>query len=305
LVKGKKEARIDIDLVDEDYTTEDVVITAEKSNKEIVNSTQMSLNTLTAVEAKRIPVIFGEVDILKVLQLKPGVQSGGEGFSGLYVRGGGPDQNLIVLDEAIVYNANHLFGLFSTFNADAVKDIKLYKGGFPAQFGGRLSSVVDVRLRDGSRERLTGQGGIGLISSRLTLEGPFAKKKGSFIVSGRRTYFDIFTRLINQANEDDPEFDPIPDYYFYDLNAKVNYDLGKKDRLFLSGYFGRDVFGFNDENFDFGFDWGNTTGTLRWNHIFNSRLFSNTTLTYSDYAYGIDGNFAESFEFNLSSNRSD
>ncbi|MFK7972324.1 MAG: TonB-dependent receptor [Bacteroidia bacterium] len=301
LVKGKKDVRLDVGLTSEDYTTEDVVITAEKSNKEKVNSTQMSLNTLTAVEAKRIPVIFGEVDILKTLQLKPGVQSGGEGFSGLYVRGGGPDQNLIVLDEAIVYNANHLFGLFSTFNADAVKDVRLYKGGFPAQFGGRLSSVVDVRLKDGSRERLTGQGGIGLIASRLTLEGPFAKKKGSFIVSGRRTYFDIFTRLINSSNEDDPDFDPIPDYYFYDLNTKVNYDLGEKDRVFASGYFGKDVFGFNDESFDFGFDWGNATGTVRWNHIFNPRLFSNTTATFSDYRYNINGSFAESFEFNLSS----
>jgi hypothetical protein len=301
-VRDQKDVRFDIELVGEDYTTEDVVITAEKSNKEIVNSTQMSLNTLTAVEAKRIPVIFGEVDILKVLQLKPGVQSGGEGFSGLYVRGGGPDQNLIVLDEAIVYNANHLFGLFSTFNADAVKDIRLYKGGFPAQYGGRLSSVVDVRLRDGSRERVTGQGGVGLISSRLTVEGPFDNKKGSFMVSGRRTYFDIFTRMINRANEDDPDFDPIPDYYFYDLNAKVNYDLGKKDRIYLSGYFGQDVFGFNDESFDFGFDWGNATGTLRWNHIFNSRLFVNTTATFSDYAYGIDGSFADAFQFELSSN---
>lgn len=300
-VKLTQDQRIDISLEDANATLEDVIITGEVTYEEEINSTQMSVNTLDIQDAKLLPALFGEVDILKTLQLKPGVQSGGEGTSGLYVRGGGPDQNLIVLDEAIVYNANHLFGLFSTFNSDAVKDVKLYKGGFPAQFGGRLSSVVDVRLKDGNRERFSGRGGIGTISSRLTLEGPFNKGKGSFIVAGRRTYFDIITRAINRGNEDKEDFTPIPDYYFYDLNTKINYELGENDRLFISGYFGKDVFGFNGDNFDFNFNWGNITTTLRWNHLFSSKLFLNTTFTFSDYDYVISNNFAETFRFELGS----
>lgn len=297
----KENIKIDIELTDANTTLDDVVITAEQTFEEELNSTQMSVNTVDVKDAKLIPALFGEVDIIKTLQLKPGVQSGGEGTSGLYVRGGGPDQNLIVLDEAIVYNASHLFGLFSTFNSDAVKDVKLYKGGFPAQFGGRLSSVVDVKLKEGNKTRIAGQGGIGTISSRLTLEGPINEGKGSFIVAGRRTYFDVITRQINRINEDKEDFNPIPDYYFYDLNAKVNYQLGENDRLYLSGYFGRDVFGFNSDNFDFTFDWGNITTTARWNHLFNPKLFLNTTATFSDYKYEINNSFANTFEFELGS----
>lgn len=300
-ISTKENIKINVDLDDANTTLEDVIITAEKTFEEEINSTQMSVNTVNMDEARAIPALFGEVDIIKTLQLKPGVQSGGEGTSGLYVRGGGPDQNLIVLDEAIVYNASHLFGLFSTFNADAVKDVKLYKGGFPAQFGGRLSSVVDVRLKEGNKQKFSGSGGIGTISSRLTLEAPINKGKGSFIVAGRRTYFDIITRQINRASADNPDFNPIPDYYFYDLNAKANYQLGENDRIYISGYFGRDVFGFNSDNFNFRFDWGNVTTTARWNHLFSPKLFLNTTATFSDYKYEINNSFANLFEFELGS----
>ncbi len=276
------------------------IVVKANSAKEQVQSTQMSVDRISMKEAKALPALFGEVDIIKTLQLKPGVSSGGEGTSGLIVRGGGPDQNLIVLDEAIVYNPSHLFGFFSTFNSDAVKDVQLFKGGFPAQYGGRLSSVIDVKLREGNRKRFAATGGLGLISSRLTLEGPIVKNKGSFIVSGRRTYADIFTRAINRANEDNPDANLIPDYFFYDLNAKVNYDLGEKDRIFLSGYFGRDAFLFDDDNFNFKFDWGNITTTARWNHIYNPRLFSNMTFTFSDYDYLIANQF-DDFSFEVGS----
>ena len=274
------------------------------SMEEKVRSTEMSVTTLTAREAKALPALFGEVDVLKILQLKPGITPGAEGTTGIYVRGGNSDQNLIVLDEAVVYNANHLFGFFSTFNSDAVKDLKLYKGGFPAQYGGRLSSVIDVRMKEGNNKEYDVTGGIGLIASRLTVEGPIQKEKSSFIVSGRRTYVDIFTGLVNNANEDNPDFNPIPDYYFYDLNTKVNFTLGPKDRLYLSGYFGRDVFTFKNETFNFLFDWGNATGTARWNHTFGPKLFANTTFTYSDYRYRIR-NIIQGFSFNLGSNVKD
>lgn len=280
------------------------VVVQSNSFREKLNDPQMSVEAITTREAKVLPALLGEVDIIKTLQLKPGISSGTEGSSGLFVRGGNADQNLIVLDEAVVYNANHLFGFFSTFNADAVKDVRVYKGGFPAQYGGRLSSVIDVRLREGNRKKFSGTGGIGLISSRLTLEGPIEKDKSSFIVSGRRTYVDLITRAVNRANADNEDVDPIPDYYFYDLNAKANFDLGEKDRLFISGYFGRDVFGFDNENFNFNFDWGNATGTVRWNHTFNSKLFANTTFTYSDYQYNIS-NRLTGFSFNLGSSVTD
>ena len=278
---------------------EEVVVKAN-SYQEQLRSTEMSVEALTTREVKVLPAILGETDILRTIQLKPGIPSGSEGTTGLFVRGGGADQNLIVLDEALVYNPNHLFGFFSTFNTDAVKDLKLYKGGFPAQYGGRLSSVIDVKLKEGNNKKFSGQGGIGLISSRLTLEGPIRKEKSSFIASGRRTYFDLITRGINSANESNEDYNPIPDYYFYDLNTKVNFELSEKDHLYLSGYFGRDFFGFENDNFDFGFDWGNATGTARWNHTFNPRLFSNTTLTFSDYRYEIS-NRLTGFSFNLDS----
>jgi len=282
---------------------EEVVVKAN-SYEEKLRRTQMSVEAITTREAKMLPALLGEVDILKTIQLKPGIPSGSEGSTGLFVRGGASDQNLIVLDEAIVYNPNHLFGFFSTFNADAVKDLRLYKGGFPAQYGGRLSSVIDVKLKEGNNKKFSGAGGIGLLSSRLTLEGPIQKEKSSFIVSGRRTYVDIFTRLVNQANEDNEDFDPIPDYYFYDLNTKINYQLGEKDKLFLSGYFGRDVFGFESDFFDFDFNWGNATGTARWNHVFGPKLFANTTFTFSDYEYEI-ANKITGFSFNVGSNIQD
>ncbi|MBD1397051.1 TonB-dependent receptor [Pontibacter sp. JH31] len=276
------------------------VIVEANSLRQKLNNNLMSVETLTTQEAKLLPAIFGEVDLIKTLQLKPGVQSGGEGSSGLYVRGGGPDQNLVLLDDAVVYNASHLFGFFSVFNPDAVESVELYKGGFPAQFGGRLSSVVDVKLNNGNNERIRASGGLGLIASRLTVDGPLIKDKASFIVSGRRTYFDIFTRQINRIQEGKEDFSPIPDYYFYDLNGKVNYKLGEKDELFLSGYFGRDFFGFNDEDFQFRFDWGNKVGALRWQHRFNPRFQVNTTFTGSSYQYNIN-NKIDVFSFNLSS----
>lgn len=278
---------------------EEIVVKAN-SAKEQVQSTQMSVDRISMKEAKALPALFGEVDIIKTLQLKPGVSSGGEGTSGLVVRGGGPDQNLIILDEALVYNPSHLFGFFSTFNSDAVKDVQLYKGGFPAQYGGRLSSVIDVKLKEGNRKKFSGAGGLGLIASRLTLEGPIVKDKSSFIVSGRRTYADIITRAVNKANEDKEDYNKIPDYFFYDLNTKINYDLGENDRIFLSGYFGRDAFLFNDDDFDFKFDWGNITTTARWNHIYNPRLFSNMTFTFSDYNYLIKNQF-DAFSFEVGS----
>ncbi|GGG36167.1 TonB-dependent receptor [Hymenobacter glacieicola] len=279
----------------------EVVIEGSGTLEQKLQTTQMSVERLTAREAKLLPALFGEVDILKTLQLKPGVQNGGEGTSGLFVRGGSADQNLVLLDDALVYNPSHLFGLFSVFNPDAVQSVDLYKGGFPAQYGGRLSSVVDVKLRPGNPEKFTASGGLGLISSRLTLEGPLQKGKGAFLISGRRTYFDVFTRQINRLNEDDPDYNPIPDYYFYDFNAKANYKLGDKDEVFLTGYLGNDKFGFNSQNgFNFDFNWGNTVASLRWNHVFNPRLFLNTSASLTKYRYQIS-NKLDQFAFNLSS----
>lgn len=278
---------------------EEVVVKAN-SFQEQLRSTEMGIENISTKEAKLLPALLGEVDIIKTIQLKPGIVSGSEGSTGLFVRGGGNDQNLIILDEAIVYNPNHLFGFFSTFNSDAIKDLKVYKAGFPSQYGGRLSSVIDVKLKEGNNKKFTATGGIGIISSRLTLEGPIQKNKSSFIVSGRRTYADIITRQINKANEDREDYNPIPDYYFYDLNTKANFQLGENDHLYLSGYFGRDDFGFQSDDFDFSFDWGNATGTARWNHVFNPKLFSNTTFTFSDYQYNIRNDLT-GFVFRLGS----
>lgn len=296
---GTADLRMNVELVPAGKQLEDVVITSNSLEKKL-NSSQMSMDQLSMVDAKKIPALFGEVDIIKTLQLKPGVQSGGEGTSGLYVRGGGPDQNLVLLDEAQVYNPSHLFGLFSTFNSDAVKDVRLFKGGFPAEYGGKLSSVIDVRLKEGNKKRFSTSGGLGLISSRLTLEGPIVKNKASFIFSGRRTYFDVFTRLLNQVNETNPNWVPIPDYYFYDLNGKVNVSLSDKDQLFLSAYGGRDVFGFESGNFGVDFTWGNKSATARWTHIFSPKLFLKTSGTYSDYNYRVENRFGQ-FDFNIGS----
>ncbi|EJF10575.1 TonB-dependent receptor plug [Pontibacter sp. BAB1700] len=307
---GYETATRTIEVTDRDLTINFALLPANSQLREVVieanslqqklNANRMSVETLTTREAKLLPAIFGEVDLIKALQLKPGVQSGGEGASGLYVRGGGPDQNLVLLDDAVVYNASHLFGFFSVFNPDAVESVELYKGGFPAQFGGRLSSVVDVKMREGNKERIGVTGGIGLIASRLTVDGPIVKDKSSFVLSGRRTYFDVFTRQINRIQEGKEDFNPIPDYYFYDLNGKANYKLGEKDELFLSGYFGRDFFGFNDTDFQFGFDWGNKVGALRWQHKFNPRFQVNTTLSGSSYQYNVS-NKIDVFSFNLTS----
>ena len=296
-----KDLSIDINL---DFKVlEEVVIEAEGFEEQL-SSTQMSVERLSMRDAKKIPAFLGEVDIIKTLQLKPGVSSGSEGSSGIFVRGGGPDQNLVLLDNTVLYNPSHLFGFFSTFNSDAVKDVKLYKGGFPAQYGGRLSSVIDVKMNEGNNKKFSGSGGLGLIASRLTLEGPIVKDKGSFMVSGRRTYVDLITRQINRALEDDPDFNPIPDYFFYDLNAKANYQLNENNQLFLSGYFGRDQFTFNDGNFDFRFFWGNSNATLRWNHLFSPRLFMNIAVGASDYRYKITNQF-DIFAFELGSDITD
>ena len=265
-----------------------------------LNDTRMSVEKLTTKEAKLLPALFGEVDLIKTLQLKPGVQSGGEGSSGLYVRGGGPDQNLVLLDNALIYNPSHLFGFFSVFNSDAVKSVELYKGGFPAQFGGRLSSVVDVAMAEGNPDQVRASGGLGLISSRLTLDGPIVKDKATFLVSGRRTYVDVFTRLINQQNEDNKNYNPIPDYYFYDLNGKLNYKLGDKDELILSSYYGRDFFTFKDDDFKFGFDWGNKMVNLNWRHKYSDRLYGNTSAGITSYKYAIK-NEIDIFTFRLTS----
>ncbi|MFD1874253.1 TonB-dependent receptor [Hymenobacter bucti] len=276
----------------------EVVVTGQQTLREKLETTQMGVEHLTIREAKLLPALFGEVDILKTLQLKPGVQSGGEGSSGIFVRGGSADQNLVLLDNALVYNPNHLFGLFSVFNSDAVQSVDLYKSGFPAQFGGRLSSVIDVKMREGSREKFTVTGGLGLIASRLSLEGPLGKHaagqpaKGSFIVSGRRTYFDIFTRALNRANAGDETAQPIPDYFFHDFSAKANYSLGEKDQVFATGYLGRDVFGFNGfGDLQANFSWGNTLGTLRWQHTFSPKLTANTQVGLTSYQYNLGSAF--------------
>lgn len=287
-----------------------VDVTAKKAD-ENVSSAEMGVDKLSMSDIENIPVLFGEKDPLKTIQLLPGVKSAGEGNAGFYVRGGGSDQNLILLDGAPVYNASHLLGFFSVFNSDALKDIKLYKGGAPAEFGGRLSSVLDIKMKEGNQKKFSGSGGIGLISSKLTLEAPIVKDKGSFIVSGRRTYADLFLKLSNREEAKNSVL------YFYDLNAKANYRIGKKDRIFLSGYFGRDKFGFADQ---FGFDWGNTTGTFRWNHIYGKKqkLFGNTSFIFSNYNYKIqfgsgddtfeigsqiqDFNFKEDFTYYLNEN---
>lgn len=280
-----KDQRISIALSPKTITTKVVEITGERNDDNVTKTTmgqiKLDINTI-----KTIPVFMGEVDVLKTIQLLPGVKGGSEGNAGFYVRGGGPDQNLILLDEATVYNAGHLFGFFSVFNGDAVKGINLIKGGMPAQYGGRLASVLDITMKDGNNQKFHADGGIGLIASRLTLQGPIKKNKASFIVSGRRTYADILAQPFI------PDTSPFKGsgYYFYDLNAKLNWQIGDRDRVFLSGYFGRDVFTFSNQ--DFGFKtkiaWGNATLTARWNHVFNDKLFSNVSLIFTDYKFSFD-----------------
>ena len=254
----------------------EVVVTA-RGREASISRAQAGVETLDMKQISKVPVLFGEKDVIKTLTLLPGIKTAGEGSSGFSVRGGNVDQNLILLDEASVYNASHLLGFFSTFNSDAIKDLTVYKGGMPAQYGGRLSSVVDIKMKDGNNQQLHGSGGIGLVASRLALEGPIVKDKGSFLVTGRRTYADVFLKLSSN------ETTKTASLYFYDFNAKANYTLNARNRIYFSGYLGRDVLGINTfEN-----NYGNQTATLRFNHLFTDRLFSNTSLIYSKYDYQI------------------
>lgn len=288
-LKIPKKLEMNIELSPDNQQLNEVIVRANApENQKISESVQMSQVSIPIQQIKEIPALLGEKDVLKVLQLMPGVQKGSEGNSGIYVRGGGSDQNLLILDDAPVYNASHLFGFFSVFNGDALKSVELTKGGFPARFGGRLSSVIEMQMKDGSREKLHVEGGIGLIASRLVVESPISKnKKSSFLISGRRTYIDALVRpFIDKKKNGDGS------YYFYDLNAKINYDFGQKNRLYLSGYFGKDVFFGINKHYDgtqdeFGLNWGNQTATLRWNHLFNERLFVNSSIIFSNYQFNI------------------
>ncbi len=261
----------------------EVEVVGTASDK-VSNNTRTDYISVPVNQIKEIPALLGEKDVFKTLQLLPGVKKGQEGTSGIYVRGGGPDQNLVILDDATVYNVNHLFGFFSIFNGDAIKSVELTKGGFPSRFGGRLSSVVEMTMKDGNKEKTSGEAGIGLISSRFTLEGPIKKNVSSYLISARRTYIDALIRPMLTSEER-------PVMYFYDLNAKVNYDFGYNNKLYLSGYFGRDKFGAND-NYDdskwsSGIYWQNATGTMRWNHLFSNKLFANTSFIFSNYVLSI------------------
>jgi len=255
----------------------DEVIIIEK-NKSNTRKPEMSVNKMAIATIKQMPVVLGEVDIIKSILFLPGVTNAGEGQSGFNVRGGGADQNLILLDEATIFNSSHLFGFFSVFNPDAIKDLKLYKGGIPARFGGRVSSVLDIYQKDGNSKDFHMNGGVGLISSRLLAEGPIVKDKGSFLIGGRASYAHLFLKLSNNKNS----------AYFYDLNTKLNYKLNKNNSLFLSGYFGRDVFSINQS---FTNTYGNATLNLRWNHLYSDKLFSNLSMIYSDYYYGLNLDF--------------
>ncbi|WP_313113082.1 TonB-dependent receptor [Aequorivita sediminis] len=274
--------KLDLELTTDTENLDEVVIKANAENLS-VRSTQMSANTLSSGTIKKIPVVLGEVDVIKAITLLPGVTSAGEGASGFNVRGGASDQNLILLDEATIYNSSHLFGFFSVFNPDAIKDLTLYKGGIPARYGGRASSVLDIYQKDGNKREYHASGGIGLVASRLLLEGPLKKDKASFLIGGRSSYAHLFLPLFDNDNI----------AYFYDLNTKLSYNINDNNRLFLSGYFGRDVFEISDS---FTNNFGNTTLNLRWNHLYSDRLFSNLSLIYSDYYYGLALKFVE-FDF--------
>ncbi|WP_420571225.1 TonB-dependent receptor [Kordia sp.] len=277
-----KEITLDVDqtvnfeIKEASTSLETVVIEAEESERLNIRKPQMSVSKLNAETIKQMPVVLGEVDVIKSIQMLPGVTNGGEGTAGFNVRGGAADQNLVLLDEAIIYNTSHFFGFFSVFNADAIKDIKLYKGDIPAKFGGRISSVLDVRQKDGNSKNLEVNGGVGLISSRLAVEGPMFNKKGSFLVAGRTSYAHLFMPLIEEIKDDKISF--------YDLNLKTNYEINENNRIYLSGYFGRDIFDISKfiKN-----RYGNSSANLRWNHVFNEKLFSNLSLIYSKYDYRI------------------
>ena len=264
-------------LSEEAESLDEIIIEANIENLN-VRTPQMSVNKLTSATIKQIPVVLGESDIIKSLILLPGVTSAGEGASGFNVRGGAADQNLILLDEAIVFNSSHVFGFFSVFNPDVIKNVNLYKGGIPAKYGGRLSSVLDIYQKEGNSKELNVTGGIGLVSSRLLIEGPIKKEEISFLVGGRSSYAHLFLPLFNNDNK----------AYFYDLNTKLNYRVNDRNSVFFSGYFGKDVFGISD---NFVNTYGNKVANLRWNHLFSDQLFSNLSLIYSDYFYGLTLDF--------------
>jgi hypothetical protein len=320
---GYKTKSIPVDLSDnvkmtfemdeESIALKEITVVGEKNNVNVVQSELIS--KINVKEIQNIPVILGEKDIMKTIQLLPGVTPAGEGNAGFYVRGGGVDQNLILLDEAPVYNPSHLLGFFSTFNSDAIKDITLYKGGFPAEYGGRLSSVVDIKMNEGNNKTFHISGGIGIIASRLAIEGPLIKNKGSFMIAARRTYADLFLRLLSRHGPDSTASRST--LYFYDLNMKINYQFSDKDRLYFSCYLGRDNFNLGGS---LGLDWGNFTATTRWNHIISNKIFSNTSLIFNSYSYKFnvevgnltmrviseikDWNLKEDLNFYLNSNNS-
>jgi len=277
----KENVKLNFEMEEESIALKEITITGEKNNINVVQSELIS--KINIKEIQNIPVILGEKDILKTIQLLPGVTPAGEGNAGFYVRGGGVDQNLILLDEAPVYNPSHLLGFFSTFNSDAIKDITLYKGGFPAEYGGRLSSVVDIKMNEGNNKEYHISGGIGIIASRLAVEGPIFKNKGSFMIAARRTYADIFLRLLSSKGADSTASKST--LYFYDLNLKANYQFSDKDRLYFSCYLGRDNFNLGGV---LGLNWGNVTATTRWNHIINDKIFSNTSLIFNKYSYNFN-----------------
>jgi len=277
----KENVKVNFDMEEESIALKEITITGEKNNNNVVQSELIS--KINVKEIQNIPVILGEKDILKTIQLLPGVSPAGEGNAGFYVRGGGVDQNLILLDEAPVYNPSHLLGFFSTFNSDAIKDITLYKGGFPAEYGGRLSSVVDIKMNEGNNKEYHVSGGIGIIASRLAVEGPIFKNKGSFMIAARRTYADLFLKLLPGKGADSTASKST--LYFYDLNMKANYQFSAKDRLYFSCYLGRDNFNLGGS---LGLNWGNVTATTRWNHIINDKIFSNTSLIFNRYSYNFN-----------------
>jgi len=277
----KENLQLTFEMEEESIALKEITITGEKNNNNVVQSELIS--KINVREIQNIPVILGEKDIMKTIQLLPGVTPAGEGNAGFYVRGGGVDQNLILLDEAPVYNPSHLLGFFSTFNSDAIKDITLYKGGFPAEYGGRLSSVVDIKMSEGNNKQFHLSGGIGIIASRLEIEGPLFKSKGSFMIAARRTYADLFLRLLPRHGADSTASKST--LYFYDLNIKANYQLSSKDKLYFSCYLGRDNFNLGGA---LGLNWGNVTATTRWNHIINDKIFSNTSLIFNKYSYNFN-----------------
>ncbi len=276
-VELSENRKINFKMIEEAEQLQEVVVTEDVEQMD-VRTPQMSVNVLSAATIKKIPVILGEADVIKSILLLPGVTNAGEGASGFNVRGGAVDQNLILLDEAIIFNSSHLFGFFSVFNPDAIKDIKLYKGGIPARYGGRVSSVLDIFQKEGNSKEFHANGGIGAVASRLLVEGPLIKDKAAFLVGGRGSYAHLFLRLTDQENT----------AYFYDLNTKLNYNINERNSVYLSGYFGRDVFGISES---FENTYGNAVGNFRWNHLFSDKLFSNLSLIYSDYFYGLKLDF--------------